>query len=95
LEDTWGVVTLEAMLLGKPILCSKGAGTSELVVHGENGYVFSPDNADELANLMQKFLDCPEIILKMGEKSQQIMAQYTPEAAAKCMAEVTKLVMAG
>ena len=93
LEDTWGVVTLEAMLLGKPILCSKGAGTSELVVHGENGYVFSPDNADELANLMQKFLDHPEIILKMGEKSQQIMEQYTPQSAAECLAQVTELVM--
>ncbi len=93
LEDTWGVVTLEAMLLGKPILCSKGAGTSELVVQGENGYVFSPDNADELANLMQKFLDHPEIILKMGEKSQQIMEQYTPQAAAECLAQVTELVM--
>lgn len=93
LEDTWGVVTLEAMLLGKPILCSKGAGTSELVVHGENGYVFSPDNADELANLMQKFLDHPEIIPIMGKKSQQIMEQYTPQSAAGCLAQVTELVM--
>jgi len=93
LEDTWGVVTLEAMLLGKPILCSKGAGTSELVVHGENGYVFPPDNATELADLMQTFLDNPELIQSMGERSQQIMAQYTPAAAAKCLADVTELVM--
>lgn len=95
MEDTWGVVTLEAMLLGKPILCSKGAGTSELVIHGENGYVFPPDHAAELADLMQKFLDHPETIPAMGERSQQIMAQYTPEAAAKCLAKVTELVMAG
>ncbi|HAX77123.1 MAG TPA: glycosyl transferase [Cyanobacteria bacterium UBA11372] len=93
-EDTWGVVTLEAMLLGKPILCSQGAGTSELIVNGENGYVFAPDAAAELANLMQKFLDFPDEIAKMGDKSKQIMAQYTPMAAAKCLAEVTELVMA-
>jgi glycosyltransferase involved in cell wall biosynthesis len=93
LEDTWGVVTLEAMLFGKPVLCSKGAGTSELVVHGENGYVFAPDNPDELANLMQKFLDDPESIETMGERSKQIMAQYRPEAAAKCLAQVTEIVM--
>jgi len=93
LEDTWGVVTLEAMLLGKPILCSKGAGTSELVVPGENGYVFPPDDANELADLMQKFLDHPELIPTMGARSQQIMAQYTPEAAAECLSQVTKLVM--
>lgn len=94
LEDTWGVVTLEAMLLGKPILCSKGAGTAELVVHGENGYVFTPDDPEKLADLMQKFLDEPGLIPAMGERSKQIMAQYTPVAAAQCLAEITKLVMA-
>jgi glycosyltransferase involved in cell wall biosynthesis len=92
-EDTWGVVTLEAMLLGKPIVCSKGAGTSELVIDGENGYVFTPDAPEELANLMQKFLDNPDLIAQMGTKSQEIMAQYTPITAAKCLAEVTELVM--
>jgi glycosyltransferase involved in cell wall biosynthesis len=94
LEDTWGVVTLEAMLLGKPILCSTGAGTSELVVPGENGYVFAPDDAERLATLMQKFFDEPALIAKMGARSQQIMAQYTPIAAAQCLAEVAELVMA-
>jgi glycosyltransferase involved in cell wall biosynthesis len=94
MEDTWGVVTLEAMLLGKPILCSTGAGTAELVIPGENGYVFAPDDAEKLADLMQKFLDEPALIPIMGAKSQQIMRQYTPVAAAQCMADITKLVMA-
>ena len=93
LEDTWGVVTLEAMLLGKPILCSSGAGTAELVVSGENGYVFAPEDPDKLADLMQLFLDDPALIPAMGTRSQQIMAQYTPVAAAQCMANITKLVM--
>jgi glycosyltransferase involved in cell wall biosynthesis len=93
MEDTWGVVTLEAMLLGKPILCSTGAGTAEVVVPGENGYIFAPDNADKLADLMQRFLDEPDLIQVMGARSQQIMAQYTPVAAAQCMADITKLVM--
>jgi glycosyltransferase involved in cell wall biosynthesis len=93
LEDTWGVVTLEAMLLGKPILCSTGAGTAELVVPGENGYVFAPDDPDRLADLMQKFLDDPGLIAAMGARSPQIMSQYTPVAAAQCMAAVTELVL--
>jgi glycosyltransferase involved in cell wall biosynthesis len=93
LEDTWGVVTLEAMLLGLPILCSTGAGTAELVVPGENGYVFAPDDAEQLADLMQRFLDKPALIATMGARSQQIMEQYTPVAAAQCMADITKLVM--
>jgi glycosyltransferase involved in cell wall biosynthesis len=94
LEDTWGVVTLEAMLLGKPILCSTGAGTAELVRSGENGYVFAPDDPTKLADLMQHFLDNPDLIPIMGDRSQQIMAEYTPVAAARCLAAVTDLVMA-
>jgi glycosyltransferase involved in cell wall biosynthesis len=94
MEDTWGVVTLEAMLLGKPILCSTGAGTAELVVPGENGYIFDPDDIEKLADLMQQFLDDPALIPAMGNRSQQIMLQYTPVAAAQCMANITKLVMA-
>jgi glycosyltransferase involved in cell wall biosynthesis len=94
LEDTWGVVTLEAMLLGKPILCSTGAGTAELVVPGENGYVFAPDDPDKLADLMQQFLDDPSLIATMGARSLEIMRQYTPVAAAQCLAAVTELVMA-
>jgi len=94
-EDTWGVVALEAMLLGKPILCSKGAGTSELVMHGENGYVFSPQNVNELADLMQKLLDQPELIQKMSQRSREIMARHTPEASAQCLAEIVKQVVKG
>ena len=94
LEDTWGVVTLEAMLLGKPILCSTGAGTAELVAPGDNGYIFAPDDTEQLAALMQRFLDEPALIPVMGERSQQIMARYTPFVAAQCMAEIVELVMA-
>jgi len=93
LEDTWGVVVLEAMLMGKPVLCSTGAGTAELVVHGENGYVFDPAQPEKLAELMRQFIDRPMAIDDMGKKSQQIMSQYTPEAASKCLAQVTNLVL--
>lgn len=93
LEDTWGVVVLEAMLLGKPILCSTGAGTAELVVHGENGYVFDPNQPEKLAELMRQLIDRPIVINDMGKRSQQIVSQYNAEAASKCLAQVTNLVL--
>ena len=80
-EDTWGVVVLEVMLFGKPVICSTGAGSSELVIDGENGYVFAPHQPDKLAELMSKFMDNPSLIQKMGIKSQEKMKQYSPQAA--------------
>ncbi|MBD1895370.1 glycosyltransferase family 4 protein [Coleofasciculus sp. FACHB-129] len=92
-EDVWGMVVLEAMVFGKPILCSKGAGAYEMVIEGENGYLFESQNPEEIAEGMRRFIDNPELAASMGEKSKQLIGQYTPEAAAKSMAEVAMNVL--
>ena len=89
LEDTWGMVVLEAMVLGKAILCSKAAGASEMIVEGENGYLFEPHQPEEIAEAMRRSIEKPEISIAMGKKSQQIMAQHTPEIAAQFLAQIT------
>jgi glycosyltransferase involved in cell wall biosynthesis len=93
LEDIWGMVVPEAMAFGKPILCSKWAGSAEMVVEGENGYFFDPHNPEALAQLMQQFIDNPDLILSMGQKSQLLMSRYTPQTASQLFIEVTSLVL--
>jgi len=91
-EDVWGMVVPEAMVFGKPVLCSNGAASCELIVSGENGYIFEPSSAKELADKMQIFLDNPDLIESMGERSRQIISQKTPETAAKAYVEVTSFL---
>lgn len=93
LEDTWGVVVSEAMALGKAILCSKWAGAVELVVHGENGYVFDPHDPTEIAAAMQHFIEDPGLSMRMGRRSKELIEQYTPEHAAKFLAQVATSVL--
>ncbi len=93
LEDVWGMVVLEAMALGKPILCSKQAGASELVADGKNGYLINPQDAKAIAEAMLQFIRHPERIEEMGKRSQELIAQHTPEAAAQFLAEVTDVVL--
>ena len=92
-EDVWGMVVPEAMVFGKPILCSNGAASCELVVEGENGYIFDPSNAQELSEKMRIFIDNPDLIESMGESSRQLISQKTPETAAKAYVEVTSFLM--
>lgn len=93
LEDTWGMVVLEAMAFGKPILCSKWAGAHELITPGENGYVFDPHAPDQLAAIMQRLMHDPASIPRMGQRSQELMRHHTPKAAAQFFADVTAHVM--
>lgn len=92
LEDIWGMVVLEAMAFGKPILCSNGAGTAEMLEEGKNGYVFNPYEPGELAKTMLKLIDNPDSIIFMGKQSQTLMTQHTSEEAGKFLIEVTSLM---
>jgi len=92
-EDVWGMVVPEAMVFGKPVLCSNGAASCELIVSGDNGYIFDPNSAKELADKMQIFIDHPDLIESMGERSRQMISQKTPETAAKAYVEVTSFLM--
>jgi len=80
--------------VGKPVLCSKYAGVSELVEDGVNGWVFDPHNPKELAELMKRFLDNPALISAMGENAQRKMEAFTPEAAAEFLGRVAIWVTA-
>lgn len=90
-EDSWGMVVLEAMTFGKLILCSNQAGASEMVNHGENGYLFDPFKPEQLAELMQRLIEQPELIDAMGQKSQQLIAAHTPATVVSFFEYVIKI----
>lgn len=93
LEDIWGMVVLEAMALAKPVLCSRWAGVSEMIEPEKNGFIFDPYEPKELADKMQKLCQNWELISEMGQRSQQIMSEHTPQAAAQFLAETVEFVM--
>jgi glycosyltransferase involved in cell wall biosynthesis len=88
LEDVWGMAVPEAMSFGKPILCSKWAGSAELIVEGHNGYRFDPNQPQQIAKLMQGCIDSPRKFAQMGLKSKRIMENHKVEQAAQHLAEL-------
>ncbi len=93
LEDTWGMVVLEAMVAGKPILCSKWAGASELIQDGQNGYRFDPHDPLELAEKMQQFIADLDLAQRMGQQSMALMERYTPKVAADFLVDVANFAI--
>lgn len=94
LEDTWGMAILEAMAFGKPILCSKWAGASEIIIDRSNGYLFDPHQTQEIADAMQNLIEQPKLIPLMAKRSQELIAGHTPIDAALFLAKVTNTVVA-
>ena len=48
-SETFSLAALEAMALGKPVVLSDTGGAAELVVPGENGFLFEPGDTETLA----------------------------------------------
>lgn len=65
-NETWGLVTNEAMLFGLPVLVSSQVGCCEdLVVEGETGFQFEP-MPQALAAAMTKLIEDPVRARQMG-----------------------------
>jgi glycosyltransferase involved in cell wall biosynthesis len=93
LEDTWGMVVLEAMVFGKPVLCSKYAGSREMVEHAGSGFVFDPLRVDELAGYMERLIREPILVTSFGLQSTKRIASHTPVQAAKSLSMLVDQVM--
>jgi len=63
---------LEAMAMGRPIITTDAPGCRETVIDGDNGYLVPVKAIDDLTVAMLKFVEQPELIKKMGERSRII-----------------------
>ena len=49
-QEAFGRVTIEAMKMGRPVIGTASGGTPELIDDGRTGWLYSPDDADDLAS---------------------------------------------
>lgn len=87
LEDVWGLVVNEAMATGLPVLCSKYAGSSELVHDSEDGFVFDPFDHATLCRLLIRMIEDRGALADMGRRSRQIISGVTIRASARALME--------
>jgi glycosyltransferase involved in cell wall biosynthesis len=72
--DVFNFTAVEAMASGRPTIVSTGAGASELVVDGENGFLFENGNAEALAAAIDKVCSLPAgRLAEIGRAAQETL----------------------
>lgn len=77
IHESFGLVVLEAMASGLPVIVSDKVGAKDCVKHGENGFIFSVGNVQELTHYMTKLINDPELVETMGKKSYGLSQKYS------------------
>ena len=65
-----GLVNLEALACGLPVVASRIGGIPELVEDGRNGFVFSPGDQQELADRIQRLMSDDLLRLRIGREAR-------------------------
>lgn len=78
--DAFGTACLEAMASGLPVIVSKASGVSEIITHGEDGFIVNhPIDAREIAKYLQVLLR-KESREQMGAIARQKAERYSFQA---------------
>jgi glycosyltransferase involved in cell wall biosynthesis len=78
-QDGFGITVLEAMSYGRPVIASVGAGSSELVTDGKEGFRVPMRSPEALKEKMDYFYDNPSEIKRMGAEARRTAEKYSWE----------------
>ncbi|GBL17866.1 D-inositol 3-phosphate glycosyltransferase [Chloroflexota bacterium] len=76
LYESFGMVALEAMACGTPVVASQVGGLAYLVRDGETGYLVPDRDPAELADRLSRLLSNPQLRAQMGAQAVQHARTY-------------------
>lgn len=78
--EAFGIVALEAMATGKPVIVADIPGVRERIVDGQDGLLADPLNSMDLAEKIRRLLADPEARRAMGQRGREkVLASFSIE----------------
>lgn len=87
--EAFGLVVLESMAFGKPVIASKIGGLPELILNGKTGFLVKPNDSVEIKDKIFKILSNKKLALNMGKNAKKIcFKKYGPKIHYKKLMEI-------
>lgn len=69
-NETFGLVNIEAMMFGLPVISTNEGGIPDIVVDNETGFIVKKNNVEQLAEKIEFLLLNPKVAKQMGERGK-------------------------
>lgn len=93
--EPFGMVALEAMATGRPVVASAVGGLADLVVDGATGILVPPGDVAALRSAIQRLLEDPLLRARMGAEGRKRAAAYSASVVVAEWERVFREVIAG
>ncbi len=70
-SETYGMVTIEAMASGVPVIATRAGGTVEIVEDGVTGLLFPPRESEPLAVAVKRYLENPQFAIETANRARE------------------------
>ena len=87
-REPFGIVVVEAMALGKPVVAGAEGGPREIITEGVDGLLAPYEDAETLARQILRYLDDPAFARRVGEAARHRARDFSPEAFAQRVLDV-------
>jgi glycosyltransferase involved in cell wall biosynthesis len=95
-REQFGLVAIEAMACGRPVIAADALGPAEIVGHGETGWLVAPGDVEALAEAMVAAVNEPGERRRRGERATaDADRRYRSLPLARRMAEIYDSVLDG
>ena len=94
LQESLGLVGIEALSCGCPVIGSNIGCLPEYIKHSNNGFLFTPGNIAELANCIENLYTLtPDEYLKFRSNAYSISQLYSSSNVAEAMYKQLEMII--
>jgi glycosyltransferase involved in cell wall biosynthesis len=91
--EPFGIVAIEAMASGKPVIASRIGGLTDIVIDGETGLLTPPGNVEALQSAIQYLLDHPTERERIGLAAKQRSEYYKASRVIQQIEHVYRMLL--
>ncbi|MBN2240430.1 MAG: glycosyltransferase family 4 protein [Dehalococcoidales bacterium] len=82
-RESFGIVLLEGMAVGRPVVASNIDGYNSVITHGQDGLLVPPRNERLIAETLRNLLQDKELQAKLSAKARETAESYSWEKIAQ------------
>jgi glycosyltransferase involved in cell wall biosynthesis len=94
-HEPFGLVVLEAMVLGTPVVAPNLGGPAEIIQDGESGWLVAPNQPKETAEAVLAILDDPELRTRLSAAGRRRARDFTVDRMSAGFASLFRSLLDG